>query len=134
MLLKNISSVMKWHNYLCLCALLFWFSVSWSSKMEVGVTYFETHGSTQPHVAFCTLIIHSCCFFYSRTCTAPSSLAFQKPVFVVSSLFTWLMDGACFSCLVVWVSGILPTSWIWSLTYISLNGQCYNSECKRQEW
>ena len=116
----------------------FQFSVSWSSEMEVGVIYFETYGSTQPHVAFCTLIFHSCCCVYTRTCTAPSSLAFQRPVFVVSvsSLFNWLMDGLVF--LALWSEFQAPSPplafdpsptsvWMVSVTILNVSGKNDNN-------
>jgi hypothetical protein len=41
--------------YLRLCAPLFQFNVSWSSKMQFCVIYYETWTSIQYHVAFWTL-------------------------------------------------------------------------------
>jgi hypothetical protein len=119
--------------YLCLCALLFQISVSWSSEPHFHVIHLETYGSTQPHVAFWTLEFCSCCFVFSERCTAPSSLPFHRPVFLclVSSLFSWLMDWACLSCLVVWVWGTLPISYFRSLTNISLNSWCDSFEPQR---
>jgi hypothetical protein len=50
---------------------------------------------------------------------------------LVSNLFSWLADGACHSCLVVWGWGTLPTSCIRSLTNVSLN--CWYDNFEPQE-
>ena len=52
----------------------------------------------------------------------------QCLMYLVSSLFSWLMDGDCLSCLVVRVRGTLPVSSIKSLMNITLNSQCDNFE------
>jgi hypothetical protein len=70
--------------YWCLCAPLFQFSVSWSSKVQFGVIYLKTWASTQPDVAFWTLEFYSCFFVFSGTHTTTNSLTFQRPVFIVS--------------------------------------------------
>jgi hypothetical protein len=65
--------------YLQLCVLLFHFNVSWFSEMQFGVTYFETWGSTQPHVAFSTLVFCSCFFVFCWTQKALKSLTLHEP-------------------------------------------------------
>jgi hypothetical protein len=85
---KNCTEKYQFSNnnatmYLCLRTLFFQFSVSWSSKMQFGVIYLKTWGSTQHRVAFWTPEFYSCCSDYSGTSTAPSYLTFQIPVFVV---------------------------------------------------
>lgn len=71
--------------YLHVCVLNFSSLFSFfPQKMQLGVICLETWGSTQPDVAFWTFKFHSCCFVYSRTHPAPSSLPFHRPMFAVS--------------------------------------------------
>jgi hypothetical protein len=42
-------------------------SISWFLEMQFGVTYFKTWGTTQPFIAFSTLIFCSCFFVFGRT-------------------------------------------------------------------
>ena len=95
------------------------------------VWYALKHGvATQPFVAFWTFKFHSCCFVYSRARPAPSSLPFHRPMFAVSCVKSviWLIDGTCLLCLVVWVQGTHPISYIRSVTIVSFNGWCDNFE------
>ena len=71
--------------------------------MQFRVIYLETWGSTQPCVAFLTLEFRSCFFVFGGICKALNFLhcTSQCLLCFVSSHFSWLMDGACFPCLVV---------------------------------
>jgi hypothetical protein len=117
--------------YLHVCVLNFSSLFSFfPQKMQFGVIFLEVWGSTQPYVAFWTFKFNSCCFVYSRTHPAPSSLLStgQCLLCLVSSLFIWLMDGTCLLCLVVWVQGTHPISYSRSLIIVSLNGWSDNFE------
>jgi len=48
--------------YLRLCALLFQFSVNWSSDMQFGVKNLEKGASIQPDAANWSLELYCCCF------------------------------------------------------------------------
>jgi len=63
-----------------LCVLLFHCSDSWFWEMQFGVIYLETWGSTQPYVAFSTLVACSCFFVFGRSHTAPNFLTLHDPV------------------------------------------------------
>ena len=81
--------------YLHVCVLNFSSLFSFfPQNMQFGVICLETWGSIQPYVAFWTFKFHSCCFGYSRTHPAPSSLPFHMPVFAVSCVRSvYLVDG-----------------------------------------
>jgi hypothetical protein len=66
--------------YLYLCVLLFNFSVSYSSEMQLCMIYLETWGSTQPCVALSILDFCSFFFVFGGTHTSPNSLTLHKPV------------------------------------------------------
>jgi len=80
--------------------------------MQFGVTYLETWGSTQPYVAFSHLnfvLGLSLSLSLSLLGGGPELTSHQILVngicqclfCLMSNLFSWFMDGACFSCLVV---------------------------------
>ena len=52
--------------------------------MHCGVIYLETRGSTQPYVAFLTLLFCSHFFAFGGTHTTPNSLILHESVSVVS--------------------------------------------------
>ena len=82
---SNYCGSIYWH----LCVPLFHFSVSWSSKMRLGVLHLETWDSTQPCIALPTLEFRSCFFVFGRIHTAPNSLTLHKPLSVVSCVKTF---------------------------------------------
>jgi len=84
--------------YFCLCVPLFQFSVSGSTEMQFCVIYPERFASTQPHIAFWTLELHSCFIVFSGTCTSPSSLTGHRPMFVVSCVKSCHFTGGWCLC------------------------------------
>ena len=118
--------------YLCLCALLFEFSVTWYSKMPFDVIYLKTWGGLQPHISVWTLELCSCFFVFSRTCTAHNSFPFEGEcvlcLMYCAKSVSWLVVGSYLSCIVGWFWGTLPASCIRSLTYVSLSSWCDNFE------
>jgi hypothetical protein len=86
---ENYTENYQFSNYssnicLHLCVSLSNFSVSCSPEMQFCVIHLKSLGSTQPYVAFLTLIFCSCLFAFCGTCTVPNSLALHWPVSVVS--------------------------------------------------
>jgi hypothetical protein len=118
--------------YLCLCALLFEFIVSWYSKMPFDVMYLKTWGNLQPHISVWTLELCSCFSVFSGTYTTHNSFPFEDQcvlcVVSCAKSVSWLVVGSYLSCIVGWVWGTLPASCIRSLTYISLSSWCDNFE------
>jgi hypothetical protein len=85
--------------------------------MRFGVIYFETWGNAQPYFAFSTLEFHSCFFAFTRTHTRYRILLpclNQCLLCSVSSLFSWLVGGACLPCLVVKMLSGEGSSLVWS--------------------
>jgi hypothetical protein len=70
--------------------------------MQFGVIYLKTQDGTQLYVSFSTFI-HSCFFVSGRTHAAPDSLTLisQCLLELLSSLFNWLVEGACLPCVAV---------------------------------
>jgi len=67
------------------------------------VTYLETWGSTQPYVAFSHLNF-VLVFLFLPALTWHQILIYgisRCLLCLMSNLFSWFLDGACFSCLVV---------------------------------
>jgi hypothetical protein len=115
--------LITWIRSIYICLFQVWCHLI--CRNEVWCDYLETWASTQPHIAFWTLEFCSYFFVCRRTRTAPNSLPFPRPV---CNLFSWLVDGACLLCLVVWGSGTLPPSGIRPFTSVSLNCWCDNFE------
>ena len=71
--------------------------------MWFALIYLKTWGDRQLYVAFSTLEFSSCCFVFGRIFTVQNSLTLYKPclLWLVSSLFSCLMDGTCLPCLAV---------------------------------
>jgi len=71
--------------------------------MQFVVIYLDTQDSTQPYVALSVLEFHFC-FFVLVENTQHQILLHcicQRLLWLVSSLFSWLTDGACLPCLAV---------------------------------
>jgi hypothetical protein len=83
--------------------------------------------SAQLLFAFSTLEFCLVYFFFSTTHMASIDLHSigQYLLYLMSSIFSWVLGAACFLCL-VWGQGILPTSCIRSPTNVSLNILCDN--------
>jgi hypothetical protein len=95
-LFSNFSGSIFWH----LWVQLFHFSFSWSSEMQFGVIYLKTQDSTQPYVALLVLEFRFS-FLVLEENTKHQILLHcicQHLLWLVSSLFSWLMDGACLPC------------------------------------
>ena len=95
---RNFSGSIYWH----LCVPLSHFSVSWPSEMQFGVIYLKTWGGTKPYMPFSMPEFCSCLFLAEHTwhwihlhCVC------QCLFWLVSSLFSWLVDETCLPCLVV---------------------------------
>ena len=101
--------------------------------MQCDVIYLETWGSTQPYVAFDTFFFVLVSLFLAEHtwhwillhCMNQCLLCLE------SSLWSWLMDGACFICLVAWGQGTLLASCIRSLTNVSVN--CWSDNFEPQQ-
>jgi len=125
------SSNYSFNIYLQWCVMLFNFSVSWYSEIRFGMIYLETWGSTQPFVAFLTLVVCSCYLAFLVEHTQHQILLHylsQCLLCLELSLLIWLMGGACLPCLAVWGQDTLPGSCDRSLTNVSLYCQCDNFE------
>ena len=100
--------------------------------MQFSVIYLETWGSTQPLcVALLTLVFCFCFFVFLVGHTQHQVLLYcmsQCLMYLKSSLFSWLVGGACLLWLVVCGQGTLSTSHIRSFTNVSLNCECDNLE------
>jgi len=96
---SNFSGSIFWH----LWVQLFHFSFSWSLEMQFGVIYLKTQDNTQPYVALSVLEFHFCFFVLVKNTQHQILLhcICQCLLWLVSSLFSWLVDGACLPCLAV---------------------------------
>ena len=71
--------------------------------MPFGVIYLKTRGSTQPFDTFSTLEFRSCFFFLAEHMRHQILLQHisQGLLCLVSTVFRWLVDGACLPCLAI---------------------------------
>jgi hypothetical protein len=101
-LLKNISLAVTVVVFTDICVFRFSILVSADPQKYSLVLYLKTWGSTQSYVAFLSHDFHSRSFVSGRTHMAWNSLTLHKRVsYLMSSLFSWLVDGACLQCLAV---------------------------------
>jgi hypothetical protein len=105
------------------------FSNVWVPYFSSSVLFghLKTWASTQILVEAWTLESPPPFFFFFRTHMAPNSLAFQTSLFVVLCVmsFSWLIDGACLSCLWSEVEAH-PLVCIRSLAIVIPNSLCDN--------
>ena len=83
-----------------ICVFHFSIFVSWSSEMQFGVIYLNTLSSKQTYFAFSTFEFHSCLFCFRQHtwhCILLHCIS-QCLLGLMSSLFSWLTDGACLPC------------------------------------
>ena len=134
MLLQNISSVVTMIIFTYNCVFCFSILVSPGSQQCSLVRYALKHGvSHNPmlHSRHSYFVLLSLCLaehtWYQILlhCISHCLLCRQ------SSLFSWLVDGACLLCLSVWGQGTLLVSCIRSLTNVCLN--CWSDNFEPQE-
>jgi len=83
--------------------------------MQFSVIYLKTWGDTQPYVAFSTLGFHSfLCSWWNTHGTKFSYNALARVCCLVSSLFSWLMDGACLPSLAIKTTSGEGSLFVWS--------------------
>jgi hypothetical protein len=83
--------------------------------MQFDVIYLETLGSAQPCVSFLTVeFCFVSLFLVEHTLhRTPSCCICQCLLCLVSSLFSWLVDGVCLPCLVVKMLSGKGSSLMW---------------------